>query len=420
MITKIEAKNFKALDSIEQELLPFQILIGANACGKSTFLDITTFVGDIINLGLKKAIESRARTYEQLTFKNNSNPIEFAIELKLPALRASNGNSLETEFDVDSKLKTIRYEIKIIKQQNSVRIAGERLILLDDIKLNKESNKNKIEKGKVFEKITMHVYSTLLTRSENSTVSLKTIAQGQRSVPGYYLDTDKSAVSSIIEDPIKYGLHLWIKNFLVNSVKKITLDGEKLRQPGNAIDGEEYGTNGGNLPFVIHYLKTEHAKEYGWWLAHVKAALPDIVGIDIEDIPNLAQKYLVVNYSNGSMLPSWLISDGTLRILALTILPYLEDNKFNLYLVEEPENGVHPRVLESVYNSLSSVYEDQIFLATHSPLFLSIAKPKSLIIFTKDKEGRVETKSGDSHPLLQNYNKGAGNLGILFASGIFE
>jgi len=40
MITKIEAKNFRSLKYIEQPLDNFHVLIGANASGKTTFLDI--------------------------------------------------------------------------------------------------------------------------------------------------------------------------------------------------------------------------------------------------------------------------------------------------------------------------------------------------------------------------------------------
>jgi AAA15 family ATPase/GTPase len=39
VITKVEALNYRSLRYVSQELGPFHVLVGANASGKSTFLD---------------------------------------------------------------------------------------------------------------------------------------------------------------------------------------------------------------------------------------------------------------------------------------------------------------------------------------------------------------------------------------------
>ena len=68
-----------------------------------------------------------------------------------------------------------------------------------------------------------------------------------------------------------------------------------------------------------------------------------------------SDRYLVILYANGARVPSWLASDGTSRLLALTIPAYLR-NLEGVFLVEEPENGIHPRAIETVIQSLSSIY----------------------------------------------------------------
>jgi len=40
MIRRIEALNYRSLRYVSQALCPFQLLIGPNASGKSTFLDV--------------------------------------------------------------------------------------------------------------------------------------------------------------------------------------------------------------------------------------------------------------------------------------------------------------------------------------------------------------------------------------------
>jgi predicted ATPase len=109
-------------------------------------------------------------------------------------------------------------------------------------------------------------------------------------------------------------------------------------------------------------------------------------------------------------------SDGTLRLLALTLPAYLNDIK-GIYLIEEPENGIHPSASETVFQSLSSVYGAQLLLATHSPVILSHASQDQVLCFKKAESGATDIVLGTDHPQLKNW-KGQPNLDVLFASGI--
>ena len=109
-------------------------------------------------------------------------------------------------------------------------------------------------------------------------------------------------------------------------------------------------------------------------------------------------------------------SDGTLRLLALTLPAYLPDIQ-GVYLIEEPENGIHPRAVETMFQSLSSVYDAQILLATHSPVILSMANASDVLCFGKTSEGAADIVSGNDHPALSDWH-GETNLGVLFASGV--
>jgi predicted ATPase len=110
------------------------------------------------------------------------------------------------------------------------------------------------------------------------------------------------------------------------------------------------------------------------------------------------------------------LSDGTLRLLALTLLAYIP-SKAQILLIEEPENGIHPRAIETVLQSLQSVYEGQVFIATHSPLVLSKVDDTDLLCFAKDEEGAVDVVRGTDHPRLRDWRTSL-NLGDLFAAGI--
>jgi predicted ATPase len=115
-------------------------------------------------------------------------------------------------------------------------------------------------------------------------------------------------------------------------------------------------------------------------------------------------------------VPSWTLSDGTLRLLALTLLAYL-DLPGRIFLIEEPENGIHPEAVECVYQALSSTTESQVLCASHSPVLLSLSEPSRLLCFARDDRGAADIRRGDEHPALKAWKRGA-DLGTLFASGV--
>ena len=151
-------------------------------------------------------------------------------------------------------------------------------------------------------------------------------------------------------------------------------------------------------------------------MKHVREALPDIIGITTREREEDRHRYLVLEHSNGQETPSWLVSDGTLRLLALTLLAYLPDLA-GIYLIEEPENGLHPLAVETVLQSLSSVYDAQVLLTTHSPLVARLAKPDELLCLARDEVAGTDMVKGSEHPRLRDW-QGSADLGTLLASGV--
>ena len=61
MISLIETLNFRCLRYVSQPLGPFHVLVGPNASGKTTFLDVVAFLSDLISRGLDFAIAERTQ-----------------------------------------------------------------------------------------------------------------------------------------------------------------------------------------------------------------------------------------------------------------------------------------------------------------------------------------------------------------------
>ena len=55
-VIRIQALRYRSLRYVSQELGPFQVLVGPNASGKSNFLDVVAFLGDLVDTDLVTAI----------------------------------------------------------------------------------------------------------------------------------------------------------------------------------------------------------------------------------------------------------------------------------------------------------------------------------------------------------------------------
>src|SRR5829696_145460 len=83
MIQLLETRNFRMLRSNSVALRPFQVLVGQNASGKSTFLGALQFIGDVLTGGARFAVERWTPNFYDLCFER-SQPISLAIELEIP------------------------------------------------------------------------------------------------------------------------------------------------------------------------------------------------------------------------------------------------------------------------------------------------------------------------------------------------
>ena len=95
---------------------------------------------------------------------------------------------------------------------------------------------------------------------------------------------------------------------------------------------------------------------------------------------------------NGALVPAAQVSDGVLLVLAyLTILNLPEPPR--VILIEEPENGIHPKRLEEVLRILRELVQEQrrtqVVLTTHSPYVVDLFAPEEVTLCEKEANGEV-------------------------------
>src|SRR5262249_16181856 len=152
----------------------------------------------------------------------------------------------------------------------------------------------------------------------------------------------RSALANLPEDESRFPVGTWVKRTLIEGLQRVVLSAEAMRAPSAPGSPRTFLPDGSNLPWVVEALSAPDPQRFQRWLRHVQTALPELVREDTVERSEDRHRYLVVAYANGLRAPSWELSDGTLRLLSLTLIAYL-DEADAIYLIEEPENGIHPR-----------------------------------------------------------------------------
>ncbi|MDY7035304.1 MAG: ATP-binding protein [Thermodesulfobacteriota bacterium] len=415
MIRLIEALDFRCLRYINQSLDRFLVLVGPNASGKSTFLDVVALMGQIVSDGLELAVHKRTKNFQDLVWQRSGDSFELAVELDIPGERRT--------FLKKSSYDTVRYEVRIGVDQETgkVSILSEKVLLKKSLDHDNDPIQSSLFHSE------LEAPQTLITpkaKRNTKTVVNKVMGgndnfydeTGKGWDHSFKLGPCKSALGNLPDDESKFPVATWLKALFVDGVQRLVLNNALMRRPSPPGQPKRLRQDGSNLPWVIHSLKANAPERFQDWLGHLKTALPDLRDIHTVVRPEDRHCYLQIEYGNNLEVPSWMVSDGTLRLLALTIPAYLPELK-GIYIIEEPENGVHPRAVETIFQSLSSVYDAQILLSTYSQVILSIARASKALCFSKTENGATNIVIGSEHPALLDW-KGETNLGMLIAGGI--
>ena len=422
---RVEALRYRSLRYISQRLGRFQVLVGPNASGKSNFLDVLAFLGDVLRSDLETAtvgnewleIPLRATDARKLSWMGEGDSFELAVEMAIPPNKQ---RPLPTLSHLQDGSSICRYEVE-------VEISGTPRFLAETVWLLPAKPIRPVERA-LFPMPLEPPLHIVKQPGKNAPPGWKRVVS-RSEMPDrvmfsdektkwrnhFRISTGESALASLPADEDRFPVALWLRRAL-RRVQRIVLSSEAMRRPSPPVRQQSYLPDGSSLPHVVKHLEDSYPEHHRRWIEHIREALPDIASITTFEREEDRHRYLVLKYKNGLAAPSWLVSDGTLRLLALTLLAYLP-NIVGIYLIEEPENGVHPRALENMFQSLSSVYSAQILLTTHSPLITRLTKLDQLLCLARSEQEGTDIVTGSQHPVLQDW-QGVADLGTLLASGV--
>ena len=408
MITRIEVENFKCLKDVKIDTKDFQLLIGPNGSGKSTFMDVILLLQDLTRYGLIDSIFKnseddrvigRARSVSELFSNTTPNEISFTFFIQVPGQTKNTYNHC-------------KYEIIISIQDinnNTLSIKHEKL-LLDVRRIKKQSN---TESQILFSRDK----SSMVFFPERNSDKIDITDINRTVISDYiaYLMPFLQSKNKIEFKDFDILMHYltWLNGYFISGIRKIELKDQLLKNPVPIGSDKRFLSNTPNLTAIIEKMTNENKQR---WVDHIQLIYPEIKNILATNDRLSAIKYFYYATNDERKIMSWQMSTGTVRLLALTSLAYFDTNY--CYLIEEPENGLHPTAIQDIVDSLKSIHKGQVFIASHSPIILSCVELNDILCFSREN---IYTKivPGSKKTFLKNW-KSEITIGDLFVKGLLD
>jgi len=408
MIKRIKVRNFLSLRDVNVELRSTNALVGPNMSGKSNLIECLKFLQEAVNRrtvgdnvsALQEAF-SRRGGFKEVAWKGETEEhitLELTAELLEP--RARSPQSYNYEFSV----RLGEYAFPVVETERLTLDGAGKTETILDARAGKER---------------------LLQRGEEA------LRENPQNTLGLGLEmwTDRRFACSEFSDFIKS----WRFYNLVPA----------LMRESNPPSPEEHLTeHGENLSAWLLTLQT-HTEEFRRIKQACRDVLPGLDEILFQPVPAKTP----IAYTSGSSptlgsaesakisigssekyfknpINLSRMSDGELAFLALmSLILAPEELAPPLLCIEEPENHLHPRLLEILVEILNQRQTElgpktfQIIITTHSPLLLDKLSIDDLIVFGKEEGATKATRASSKKRLKQLLSRKETSLGDLWYSG---
>ena len=383
MLSRFRVQGFKSLHDVEIELAPLVVLMGPNAAGKSNLLEALLLLSRLATeQTLAAAFEPPLRGYPLEAFSLAEGGLEGLLQQDQSEL------TLEAEvqparFIGKSTRKvaseTLRYQttIRIQPRTGSLEVADELLVRLKrDLNPKQKPRIESAGDSLVVRQLGESGHPRHEPLGLNHTLVSNLQFTGEYRYPDF--------------DRLRAELSAWQTYYLDPRIG--------MREPQPPREVTDIGSRGELIAPFLYRLKTSeaHRKYFRAIGRALRTAIPTIEGLDVDLDPRRGTLDIVIR-QDGTPYSSRVVSEGTLRVLALCCLaanPWPGE----LIAFEEPENGVHPRRIEVIADLLASMADQghsQVVVTTHSPTLIAAmyrraqADPGKIKIFRCAQYGRA-------------------------------
>jgi len=356
LLRAIEIRNFKSFGTTKGrgtriKTSRLTILAGPNGAGKSTVLQALNVLGSLVRGNIEQLLDAHKWDY-----------------FDLPHLLSAN-QKMTLGVEVEMGRSVLRWELTLGARRYP-GIAAETV--------HTRNVKDKDEEWRLL----------LDRKGRNATLIRESTAEHDKYPPLSYPQSWLGTLAK--EDAAKYPGLLALKQWAERIRPLWLLDPTLLREPSQA-SATHVGERGNNLASFLHELKGRDPKHFAAFVKRVRRHYPRLV--DVEPKSQDGWKYLAIKERWNREQKSFnakQVSDGLLRLLAIASIPYWEQRP-SIMLLDEIENGLHPRLVGGVAGLLEEISETtQVIATTHSPITLNYVPDSSAILVTRGRSGTVQ------------------------------
>ena len=388
MITRIEIDGFKSFKGFKMNFTPLTVIAGTNASGKSNLFDAIQLLSRLAEVDLRTAFGEQRGDASELFLKYDdiisANEMTFAVEMLVDRKVKDNWGREE-----ELSYTRLRYELKIERRVNEkgfedLFVTFESLVNLkhsDDIwikLINKDSLglwRPKLAKG------ARRAVPYITTESDNNGYSSFVVPQDGKTGNKRVFSAEEAkqtVLSGFVTVDFK---HILAVREEMRSWKFLQFNPEDLREPTRIEPNlsDVISHSGKNLASALFRIKQDDEYSLVEISRTLNSFLPEFTEVNVENDKANKQFIIKLTAEDGRVFSSRVLSEGTLRLLALCVLLYDTQHK-NLLCFEEPENGIHPCRIKSMIDVLKDLTTDfsdnslsarQVIVNTHSPILIN-------------------------------------------------
>jgi predicted ATPase len=177
---------------------------------------------------------------------------------------------------------------------------------------------------------------------------------------------------------------------------------------GDQTGGQELGQDGSGVASLLDYFLRKDRPRFFDVVEAIKNQVPGVRDVNIAT-PGPAVRRLELVLDGGFTIPADHASAGV-RLLLFFIALSHHPSPPKVILLEEPENGIHPKRLAEVMRLLKGITRGehakssaQVILSTHSPYLLDSVNPDEdeVLIFQRLADGSRTATPADTKRLAQ-------------------
>ncbi|QSV67690.1 MAG: ATP-binding protein [Aphanizomenon flos-aquae DEX188] len=187
------------------------------------------------------------------------------------------------------------------------------------------------------------------------------------------------------KEPVNFIYPYLSKRKVVNFNESINLDS------ANLVTGDLY-----HLYAKIDRIHNPQIPAYKQYLQ----ACEDIIGFSVGSIPASKGKQAAYSVSNWDHITLDAMGEGVANLVGLIVDLCMAENK--LFLIEEPENDIHPKALKKLLNLIAEKSaNNQFIITTHSNIvakYLGALPDSKLFSVSMDFENRIPTSHIEEIP----------------------